>query len=445
MLLPEPMLIYERRLAQGIIWAPDNSPALTGDSMDGHAPIATLRIGLIGTGFIAKFHLQALTSVRHVTVAGIYSPTAAHREALAAQANALELGPCQPFSSLEAMVISGEVDAVWIGVPNFARLDTMREIHRLVKSGRAKLIGIACEKPLGRTLAEAREMLRLAEDAKLLHGYLENQVFSSAVQRGKDIVWRRAVPICGRPYLARAAEEHSGPHMPWFWQGRDQGGGVLSDMTCHSVEVGRYLLTKPGAPRTDLKLVSASATVGNLKWTRPEYVTRLKNMMGAEVDYAKRPAEDFARGALVFRDAEGHEVMVEATNSWAYVGAGLRILIELLGPEYSMEFSSLNTGLKVFLSRNVSGGQGEDLVEKQNAEQGLMPVVENEADIYGYIGEDRHMVEAFRHRWQPIETFHDGVAVTEMLMALYRSAEIGQVINFPAPDLESYVPPVARP
>jgi predicted dehydrogenase len=45
---------------------------------------------------------------------------------------------------------------------------------------------VACEKPLGRTLTEAREMLRLAEDAKLLHGYLENQVFSSAVQRGKD-------------------------------------------------------------------------------------------------------------------------------------------------------------------------------------------------------------------------------------------------------------------
>ena len=384
-------------------------------------------------------------SVRHVTVTGGYSPTAANREALAAQANALELGPCRPFASLEAMLLSGEVDAVWIAVPNFARLDTMREIHRLVKNSWAKLIGVACEKPLGRTLAEAREMLRLAEDARLLHGYLENQVFSSAVQRGKDIVWRRAVPACGRPYLARAAEEHSGPHMPWFWQGRRQGGGVLSDMTCHSVEVGRYLLTKPGAPRSDLKLISASATIGNLKWTRPEYVTRLKNMMGPEVDYATRPAEDFARGALMFRDAEGHEVMVEATNSWAYVGAGLRIVIELLGPEYSMEFSSLNAGLKVFLSREVTGGQGEDLVEKQNAEQGLMPVVENEADVYGYVGENRHMVEAFRHRRQPVETFHDGVAVTEMLMALYRSAEIGQVVNFPSPDLESYVPPVARP
>jgi predicted dehydrogenase len=379
-----------------------------------------------------------------VTVTGIYSPSAAHREALAAKANALELGPCRAFPSLEAMLISGEVDAAWIGVPNFARLETMREIHRLVTSRWAKLVGVACEKPLGRTLAEAREMLRLAEDAKLLHGYLENQVFSSAVQRGKDIVWRRAVPACGRPFLARAAEEHSGPHMPWFWQGRRQGGGVLSDMTCHSVEVGRFLLTKPGAPRNDLKLVSASATVGNLKWTRPEYVKRLKDMMGPDVDYATRPAEDFARGALTFVDSEGHEVMVEATNSWAYVGAGLRILIELLGPEYSMEFSSLNTGLKIFLSRDVRGGQGEDLVEKQNAEQGLMPVVENEPDIYGYVGENRHMVDAFRHRRQPIETFHDGVAVAEMLMALYRSAEIGQVVTFPSPDLETYVPPVAR-
>jgi predicted dehydrogenase len=412
--------------------------------MNAHDPIPRLRIGMIGSGFIANFHLQALVSVRHVTVAGIYSPNAAHREALAAKANALELGPCRAFPTLEAMLISGEVDAVWIGVPNFARLETMREIHRLVTSRWAKLVGVACEKPLGRTLAEAREMLRLAEDAKLLHGYLENQVFSSAVQRGKDIVWRRAVPACGRPFLARAAEEHSGPHMPWFWQGRRQGGGVLSDMTCHSVEVGRYLLTKPGAPRNDLKLVSASATVGNLKWTRPEYVKRLKDMMGPEVDYATRPAEDFARGALTFVDPEGHEVMVEATNSWAYVGAGLRILIELLGPEYSMEFSSLNTGLKIFLSRDVRGGQGEDLVEKQNAEQGLMPVVENEADIYGYVGENRHMVDAFRHRRQPIETFHDGVAVAEMLMALYRSAEIGQVVTFPSPDLENYVPPVAR-
>ena len=145
------------------------------------------------------------------------------------------------------------------------------------------------------------------------------------------------------------------------------------------------------------------------------------------------------------RDPDGNEAVIEATTSWAYVGPGLRITLELLGPEYSMEFNSLATGLKVFLSREVSGRAGEDLVEKQNAEQGLMPVLDDEPGIYGYTLENRHFVEAFRARRMPDETFADGVAVVEMLMALYRSAELGRTISLPDPELETYVPPVARP
>ncbi len=45
---------------------------------------------------------------------------------------------------------------------------------------------------------------------------------------------------------------------------------------------------------------------------------------------------------------------------------------------------------------------------------------------------------------RPLETFEDGVAVVEILMALYRSAEIGQVVKLPAAELETYLPPVAR-
>jgi predicted dehydrogenase len=403
-----------------------------------------LRIGLLGSGFIAHFHLQALLGVRNVVVAGVYSPTPANREALAQRANELDLGPCAVFDSVEAMVQSGAVDAIWILSPNNTRLPTMQAIHAVVKDGRGTLRAVACEKPLARNLGEAREMLRLVEDTGLLHGYLENQVFSTAVQRGKDIIWRRGVPNAGRPYLARASEEHSGPHKPWFWQGTEQGGGVLSDMMCHSVEVARFLLTAPGSARDSLRLRNANATVANLKWTRPEYVERLKAMMGPEVDYARRPAEDFARGTLLMEDEAGHQLMIEASTSWAYVGPGLRIQIELLGPEYAMELSTLNTGLKVFLSRNITGSEGEDLVEKQNAEQGLMPVLEDEAGIYGYTSENRHMVDAFRKGEQPMETFHDGVAVMEMLMALYRSAELGQTITLPSAELDDYIPPVAR-
>jgi predicted dehydrogenase len=407
------------------------------------SPNGPLRIGFLGSGFIARFHLQGFQGVRNARIAGVYSPNPEHRAALANEATEMELGPCRPYDSVEGMLTSGEIDAVWILGPNDIRVEHLGAVNRAVKEG-AALHGVACEKPLARNLGEAREMLRLAEDAGLNHGYLENMLFTPGIQRGKEIIWRRGVPNAGRPYLARAAEEHSGPHMPWFWQGEKQGGGVLLDMMCHSVEVSRYLLTAPDAPRSSLRLVSANGVVAGLKWTRPEYTRRLKEMMGPEVDYARRPAEDFARAALTLEDEEGQTVMIECTTSWAYVGAGLRTAIELLGPEYAMELSTLDSGLRVFFSREVTGSAGEDLVEKQNAEQGLMPVVPDEAAVYGYTAENRHMVACFRKGEKPVETFEDGVAVMEMLMALYRSAELGRTVTLPAQELETYVPPVAR-
>jgi predicted dehydrogenase len=405
----------------------------------------TLRIGLLGTGFVAHFHLRALQSVRNVQVAGIYGHTPALRTAAVQLANDLGLGPCRGYDSVEQLAADeDQIDAVWILRPNYLRLADMHEIARAARMRRRPLQGVACEKPLARTLKEAREMLRLAEEAGLRHGYLENQVYAPAVQRGKDIIWRRAVPAAGRPYLARAAEEHSGPHRPWFWQGSQQGGGVLLDMMCHSIEAARFLLTEPGKDRTTLRPKSASGTVATLKWSRPEYVERLKEQVGSEVDYSRRPSEDYARGVVMLEDEHGQPVVIEATTSWAFVGAGLRLQMELLGPEYSLEVSTLTTPLKVFLSRNVQGSEGEDLLEKQNSEQGLMPVVDDEAAAYGYTAEDRHMVEAFRTGQQPSETFADGVAVMEILMALYRSAEIGQTVTLPDPELEEYVPPPAR-
>jgi predicted dehydrogenase len=404
-----------------------------------------LRIGFLGSGFIAHFHLRSFEGVRNARIAGVFSPNAEHRAAFAALADELRLGPCRAFDSIEAMLTSGEVDAVWVVGTNDTRIEHLQAINHAVKERGVALKGVACEKPLARNLAEAREVLRLTDDAGLNHGYLENMIFSTGVQRGKDIIWRRGVANAGRPYIARATEEHSGPHAPWFWMGQKQGGGVLTDMMCHSVEVGRFLLTPPGASRNSLTLVSASGTVANLKWTRPEYVQRLKDTMGPQVDYATRPSEDYARGLLTLEDDEGHTVIIETTTSWAYVGPGLRTRIELLGPEYAMEYSTLDSGLKVFFSREVTGSAGEDLVEKQNAEQGLMPVVEDEAAVYGYTLENRHMVEAFSQGRKPMETFEDGVAVVEMLMAVYRSAEMGRTVTFPSPELETYVPPVARP
>jgi predicted dehydrogenase len=403
-----------------------------------------LRIGFVGSGFIAEFHLKSLIGVRNCEVTGVFSRKAENRERFARHVAEAELGACRAYDSLAALFQADDIDAIWILSPNYTRLDVMQTLHDEVKAGRSKIFAVACEKPLARTVAEARKMLVLAEDAGLNHGYLENQVFCTPVLRGKEIIWRRAASTTGRPYLARATEEHSGPHEPWFWQGDQQGGGVLSDMMCHSVEVARHMLTAPDKPRNSLRIKSVNGTVAKLKWTRPSYADQLKSRFGEEVDYRNRPSEDFARGTILLEDEDGNELVIEATTSWAYVGPGLRIQLELLGPEYALEFNSLSTGLKIFMSREVRGKEGEDLVEKQNAEQGLMPVLEDEAGIYGYTDENRHMVECFRKGQTPLETFHDGLAVVEMLMGLYLSAEREETIRFPAPELEDYVPAVAR-
>ena len=245
-------------------------------------------------------------------------------------------------------------------------------------------------------------------------------------------------------YLARAAEEHSGPHAPWFWQGELQGGGVLNDMMCHSVLLVRHLLTPPGMPHASLRPVRVTAHIASLKWTQPHYVKQLTASYGTEVDYAKRPSEDFASVTIEFATDDGQTVMGEATTSWSFVGAGLRLSAELLGPEYSMSWNTLDTGLQLFFSRAVRGKTGEDLVEKQNAESGLMPVVANEAAAYGYENEDRHFVRAFLGKEMPQLTFDDGLEVVRLLMTAYQSAEQGRTLAYPPPGLDDFVPAVAQ-
>ncbi len=407
-------------------------------------PMGRLGVGFIGSGFITRFHIRSWEAVRDADVRGIYSPTLANAEDAALLARSLRVGDAKAFASIEAMVADDSIDCIWLCGPNFARVENMERIVAAIKKG-ARLKAIACEKPLGRNAAEAARMVELVEEAGVLHGYLENQLFAPAVERGRQIVWARGAAAAGRPYLARAAEEHGGPHMPWFWQGDLQGGGVLNDMMCHSLEVGRHLLTKPGAPRDSIRPVKVSAQIASLKWSRPDYVKLLRGNMTDKVDYARHPAEDFARASVTYVDDQGTPLIVEATTSWSYVGAGLRLTMELLGPEYSMSVSTLDGGAKVFLSRRLHEQQsGEDLLEKQNAEQGLMPVVGNEAAEYGYENENRHFTRAFADGVQPELNFHAGRDVTELLMACYMSAEEERVIEWKPSNLKSYVPLPAR-
>lgn len=405
-------------------------------------PGQRLGIGFIGSGFNARFHMQAFRCVRDADVLGVWSPNQKNAAAAARYARELDVGEAKAYKSITAMVADPAIDAIWLNGPNHARIENVEEICDAVRSGKGTLKGIACEKPLGRTVAEAKHITKLVEQAGIMHGYLENQYFSPQVAVGHHLIWKRGAATTGRPYLARAAEEHSGPHGPWFWNGVQQGGGVLNDMMCHSALVVRQLLTPPGESLRTLTVKRVTGHIASLKWSRKEYAAQLKKTMG--VDYLKAPSEDFASVTIEFETPEGLMAIGEATTSWSFVGPGLRLSAELLGPEYSMKWNTLESGLDLFFSRAVKGKTGEDIVEKQNAEVGQMPVVVNEAIAYGYEAEDRHFVRAFLGKEAPLLTWHDGLDVVRLLMTAYKSAELGKTLEYSEKAVEKFVPQVAQ-
>jgi predicted dehydrogenase len=405
----------------------------------------TLGVGILGAGFIGNFHVDSFRGVRDGDIVAVCSRRLERAADLAAKAEALGVGSgVTAYDEIVELVRDPRVEAIWVLTPNFTRVEVIRAITDEVISGRAELKAIAIEKPLGRNVAEAREVLEMVQGAGLLHGYLENQVYAPGLVRSREIIWARGAAGSGSPYLARAAEEHSGPHNTWFWNGATEGGGVLNDMMCHSVEAGRFLLTPPGTRLSEwLTPVSVTATIASLKFGRPKYAKWLQDNYDGVVDYTKTPSEDYAHAVFEFINGDGEPVVVEATTSWSFVGAGLRLSFELLGPEYSMENDTLSTESKLFLSRNLQQAEGEDMIEKQNAEQGLMPLLSDEAVSYGYTGENSHLTTMFLQGEQPLEGLESGLEVIEMLMAAYKSAEQGRTITWPL-DLEDFVPAVAK-
>src|SRR3989454_670550 len=243
-----------------------------------------LGIGFIGSGFNARFHVQAFQAVRDAEVLGVWSPNRKHAEEMAVLARRLDVGEAKTFPSIAQLVADPAIDAVWLCGPNFARVENVEEIVDTIARGKGELKGIACEKPLARNVAEAKRVAELVKQAGIAHGYLENQAFAPAVAQGRAITWARGASLTGRPYLARAAEEHSGPHMPWFWRGELPGGGGLNGMMCASGLVGRHLLTQPRAPSSSVRPARVTGPIARLKWTRPEDAERLQQMRGEERD-----------------------------------------------------------------------------------------------------------------------------------------------------------------
>ncbi|NUQ63304.1 MAG: Gfo/Idh/MocA family oxidoreductase [Pirellulales bacterium] len=398
-----------------------------------------LRYGIVGGGFQTTFQLRALEQVRGVDVAGLVSRRPP--EKVAAYVCEHGLGEGRIFPSVREM--APHVDVVAIFAPNYTRLQVVEEIAETIKAG-AKLKAVICDKPLARNLVEARRMLEVMRPLDVPLFYFENQVHMKTVQSHRAQL-RPVIEAMGPMVLVRSSEEHAGPHAAWFWDPAQQGGGVMSDMGCHCLAVGWYVLTPPGKPVRFLQPTSVMADLSLLKWGQPSYRKQLIDRFG--IDYGKSPAEDFATGMVTYRNPEtGQTVKSQFTVSWMFDKLGLRLLMDGLGPGYAFEMNSLRSPLEVFISDAAVAGVAdtEAAVEKLQASRGLLTVQPNEADLYGYTDENIDAVAAIHQGRPALLDWDYGLEIVRLTMAAYLSDERGAVVDLTDPDtcktLETYVP-----
>lgn len=333
----------------------------------------TVRIGMLGSGFVAEFYMQGLANVNGQEVVLNYSRSGKRAKALAARWNIPE-----STTDLSKAIARDDVDLFVIALPNELHLPVSLDLS----AARRQQV---CTKPLARNRTEAKKMLDAARKSGRIHGYAETEVFSPCVVKARETIERGGI---GRVLWVRSRESHSGPHSPHFWDIEKTGGGAMNDLACHCIEAARYFFGKED------KVVEVMAWGANL------------------VHHAKTKGEDNALLVLKF-DSGG---IGHCELSWTTKG-GLDLRNEIHGSEGSL-FTDVTRGTPLTSFTPKSAGY---VIEKADLDFGWTRPLPEEAFAYGYQAEMRHFVECARDGATPRETYEDGYVVNSILDAGYQS------------------------
>jgi len=347
-------------------------------------------VGIIGSGFVAGRHVEALRHVPNAEVVGCASARAGHARALADAHGIPRV--CADYRELLEME---EVSVVTLAVPNFLHAEVCVEA---AKAGKHVIV----EKPLALTLEEADRMIEACQAGGVKLMYAEQLCFAPKYVRAKQLLEAGAL---GELYMVRHSEKHSGPHAAWFWDVEKSGGGVVLDMGCHAFQLFRWL--KHGVP-----------------------VARVYASLGTYVHGDKTEAEDNVVVIVTFED--GSIGVCEA--SWARLG-GKDDRVELYGTK-GLVYADLLMGSSLL---TYSEPGYEHAVEKAPTTKGWTFTMFEEIWNSGFPQEMQHFADCVMYDRPPLLTGEDGRAVLEVVYAAYASAARGAAVELP------FRPLVARP
>ena len=333
------------------------------------------KVAMLGAGFIGDFYTFSINGHRNRDkVQVIYS-----RDEGRGKAFAKKHGIPEWTTSMKDAINDPEVEVVVIGLPNNLHLEAVKLAAEAKKA-------VFCTKPLGRNAGEAIKMLDLAEKAGIIHGYLEDLVYTPKTLKALKSVEMGAI---GQVTWARSRETHPGPHSDWFWTKDISGGGVLLDMGCHCIEIARSYIGK------DIRPVEA--------------------MCWADTLVKPIEAEDNALGWIRYENGAVGQFEV----SWTFRG-GMDLRDEVMGTDGTIWVNNfLRTGFEMFTAGESKGY----VAEKSESEKGWLFPVGDEVVELGYTDMFSDMFNSLENKTEPHETFYDGYIVNEIMDACYRSAK----------------------
>jgi len=278
----------------------------------------SVQVGLVGLGFIGKIHAHAYQAIPYCF--GENGPQADLRAVLRTHVGsdaALLRSLGSPFETAQAQeFITQDLDVVDVCSPNYLH---PQHVNLALEKGKH----VYCEKPLGANLAQARELAQAAEKASVLTHSAFTMRYYPAAQQAKRIM---ASGILGEIYNFRAYLFHNSymdPQRPTSWrlQKSVSGGGALTDLGIHSIDMVRYLL-------------------GEAKWvqcrTRTFIAQRPKSAGSTEM--VPVDVDDWALCTLELEN--GARGSVETTRMSGGISDTSRI--QIFGSEGSLEVDFLN-------------------------------------------------------------------------------------------------------
>ena len=262
----------------------------------------TIRAGIVGSGFAARFHLEAMRKVYgvNVDITGVYSPTEENCRRFAGD-NGLTA-----FADLSALI--EQSDIVHLCTPPSTHEEIGVEVLNRDKyviiekpftgyfgAGEEGFSGDSFDRRAGleQAMQSVRNLLAAETGSKGKICYAENWVYAPGIQKEREIIEKTGAQII----WMHGEEAHSGSHSPFYGIWSHSGGGSIMGKAVHPLGAVLYLkqvegMTSRGKP---IRPVSVSARVHTV--TRSDTYKDLGFIKKGYTDI-----EDFGAMHIVFED-----------------------------------------------------------------------------------------------------------------------------------------------